>query len=83
MDPKVYNDGDVDREKLIKNQIDIEYLTHLIFLPSFDFDSYECLDASKLRPSIMEEFKKKQVEVILGFSGENSGSHFHEGDIAL
>ena len=33
MDPKVYNDGDVDKRKLIKNQIDISCLTHLIFAP--------------------------------------------------
>jgi hypothetical protein len=33
MDPKVYNDGDVDKRKLIKNQIDICCLTHLIFAP--------------------------------------------------
>jgi hypothetical protein len=83
MDPKVYNDGDVDKRKLIKNQIDISCLTHLIFCPQFEFAAYECLDPLKLRPSIVNEFRKKPVDVILGFSGENSGGSFHEGDIAL
>ena len=33
LDPKVYNEGNLDRDKLIKNQIDIGYITHLIFFP--------------------------------------------------
>lgn len=74
MDPKVYNDGDVDKRKLIKNQIDICCLTHLIFAPQFEFATYECLDSTKLRPSIISEFNKKPVDVILGFSGEHSGA---------
>ena len=82
IDPKVYNEGNLDRAKLIKNQIDIDYFSHLIFFPQFEFDSYTCLDPQKLRPKLAEEFKKKKVDVILGFAGEGSET-FNEGDIAL
>lgn len=82
LDPKVFNESNLNREKLIKNEIDIEYITHLIFFPQFEFDSYSCLDHNLLRPSIAEEFKKKKVHVILGFGGEGDQS-FNEGDIAL
>ena len=44
IDPKVYNEGNLDRDKLIKNQIDIDYISHVIFFPQFEFDSYTCLD---------------------------------------
>lgn len=44
MDPKYYEDGKIDREKLIINSIDIAYLSHMIFFPEFVFDTYEFLD---------------------------------------
>lgn len=44
MDPKTYEEGKIDREKLIVNEIDIQFLSHLIFFPDFVFDTYEFLD---------------------------------------
>ena len=81
MDPKVYLEGNLLSDKLIKNKIDIEFLSHMIILPTFDFDSYECLDPLKLKASIADEFSRKTIEVILGFS-ECDGA-FKEADIAI
>ena len=80
LDPKVFNEGSISKEKLIKNVIDLEYLSHIIFIPGFEFESYSSLDPSKLRPKIADEFSKKQVEVILGFYEHHQ---FKESDIAI
>ena len=48
MDPKSYEEGEIDRKKLIVNEIDTQYLSHLIFFPDFVFDTYEYLDIKKL-----------------------------------
>jgi hypothetical protein len=48
MDPKTFEEGKIDREKLIVNEIDIQFLSHLIFFPDFVFDTYEFLDIKKL-----------------------------------
>lgn len=80
LDPKVFNEGSIKKEKLIKNVIDLEFLSHLIFIPFFEFESYSSLDPSRLRPKIADEFSKKQVQVILGFYER---SDFKESDIAM
>jgi len=47
--PKAYEASNViDREKLIANCIDIDFLSHLIFIPDFLFDSYELFDVKKV-----------------------------------
>ena len=33
LDPTIYEEGNIDREKLIVNSIDIQYLSHIIFFP--------------------------------------------------
>ena len=48
IDPKTYDEGNIDKEKLIVNAIDVEYLSHLIFFPDFVFDCYEYFDIKKL-----------------------------------
>lgn len=71
LDPKVYHEEDLDRDRLVLNQIDRQFLSHLIFIPHFDFDSFKCLDLQKVRENeyiIREELKKKKVEIILGFN---------------
>jgi len=83
IDPKAYNEGSIDESRLIKNKIDIRFLTHLIFLPQFEFSTFECLNLQKLSPSIAEDFKKKDVEVIIGFTGDPNDSTFREADIAI
>ena len=89
MDPKTFEDGKIDREKLIVNEIDIQYLSHLIFFPDFVFDTYEYLDIKKLsqlNPNIIQEFESKKIEIILGFSSYGYGGgkvEFGEADIAL
>lgn len=51
---------------MIANKIDIDFLSHLIFIPKFIFDSYEMFDVSKLkndnnsrRQAIVKEMKQK------------------------
>ena len=89
LDPVVYEEGNIDREKLIVNNIDIQYLSHIIFFPQFAFNCYACLDLKKIKeqnPDIIEEFKRREVEAIIGFSSDsivNSGDTFYEHDIAL
>jgi hypothetical protein len=78
MEPEVYNDGSIDQEKLIINKIDTEFLSHIIFIPQFEFGTLECLDPNKLRGSVISEFRKKEVEMVIKFSDEIA-----DGDIAL
>ena len=48
LEPKAYEADNVDQEKLIVNRIDIDFLSHLIFMPDFVFDSYELFDIKKV-----------------------------------
>jgi len=43
LDPKRLEKGEIDKDKLVVNVIDIIYLNHLIFFPKESFDAYECL----------------------------------------
>mmetsp|Transcript_35897 Transcript_35897/g.55112 ORF Transcript_35897/g.55112 Transcript_35897/m.55112 type:complete len:145 (-) Transcript_35897:3399-3833(-) len=89
LDSGIYEDGNIDREKLIVNQIDIQFLSHIIFFPQFPFNCYQFLDVTKIKesnPNLIEEFKNREVEIILGFSKQSiydNGDSFHEHDIAL
>jgi len=83
IEPKAYNEGSIDESKLIKNKIDIRFLTHLIFFPQFEFSTFECLNLQKLNPSIAEDFKKKEVEVIIGLTRGPNDFAFREADIAI
>ena len=49
LDPKAYESNNIDQEKLIVNRIDIDFLSHLIFMPDFVFDSYELFDIKKVQ----------------------------------
>ena len=54
-EPSVFESGKVvDKERLIVNRIDIDFLSHLIFFPNFLFDSYELFDVYKLRTEYTE-----------------------------
>ena len=45
-----YEEGAMlNAERLIANKIDIDFLSHLIFIPKFIFDSYELFDVAKLK----------------------------------
>ena len=73
MDPKVYNDGDVDKRKLIKNQIDISCLTHLIFVPSFEFSFWKIEHIPETSMYILQKHTAKFSR--LSDSRSNTGSH--------
>ena len=49
MRPQEYEDGIKNKNKLIANKIDMDFVAHLIFLPNFSFDGYEHFDLKKLR----------------------------------
>jgi hypothetical protein len=72
MDPKPFDEGSIDESKLIKNRIDLDYLSHIIFFPKFEFSTFECLNVSKLNSSMIDDFKKRQVDVILGFMDDSN-----------
>lgn len=63
--PEPYEEGNIlIAERLIANKIDIDFLSHLIFIPKFIFDSYEMFDVNKLkndnnsrRQAIVKEMK--------------------------
>lgn len=82
MDPEVFNKGLTDRKsKLIINNIDIlEQLSHIIFFPKFEFNSYEILNHHKITPQFQREFEQKKIDIIIGFKGING---FKESDIAV
>ena len=70
MEPKQYDAGEINKDKLVVNKIDVEYLSHLIFFPEFVFDSYEFLDVKRIasqNPNMVDEFKMKKCKVIIGF----------------
>ena len=52
--PQEYEDGIKNKNKLIANKIDMDFLAHLIFLPNFSFDGYEHFDLKKLREQSQE-----------------------------
>ena len=47
--PEAYESGVLKEDKLIANKIDVDFLSHLIFLPDFIFDSYELFDVKRLQ----------------------------------
>jgi hypothetical protein len=50
LDPQAFESKNViDQDKLIVNCIDIDFLTHIIFMPDFVFDSYELFDVKKVQ----------------------------------
>ena len=65
--PKPFIEGSIDETKIIKNRIDLDYLSHIIFFPKFEFNTFECLNIAKVTPSMVDDFRKKEVEVIIGF----------------
>lgn len=84
LDPKKLEKGEIDKEQLIKNEIDIDYLSHLIFFPKDSQDAYDCQnqhwDVKKLAPGFDKRLASKKVEVIIGFMQKKQ---FKEKDIAL
>jgi len=78
--PEEYAEGSTDRAKLVKNEIDMQYFSHIVLLPGFVFESYEKLDIAKLDEAVKYEFLAKPVQMILGFKPVGS---FNEADIAL
>jgi hypothetical protein len=49
LDPQCYETANIDQDKLVINKIDIEYLSHLIFMPDFHFECYELFDVKKVK----------------------------------
>ena len=50
LSPDAYEDGNVIQpDRLIANRIDVDFLSHLIFMPKFTFDSYELFDVNRLK----------------------------------
>ena len=50
LDPKAFENEVIDQAKLVKNSIDIDFLSHLILFPEdFIFDSYYAIDLKKLK----------------------------------
>ena len=48
LEPKAYQARNMIKDKIVKNRIDIEFLSHLIFLPDFQFDAYTLFDVKKV-----------------------------------
>lgn len=44
LDPKKLDKGELDKEKVIVNVIDINFLNHLIFFPKDSQDAYDCIN---------------------------------------
>lgn len=84
LDPKKLEKGELDKDQLIKNTIDIDYLNHLIFFPKDSQDAYDCMnqhwDLKKLAKDFDRRLANKKVEVIIGFQQKKQ---FNEKDIAL
>lgn len=50
LDSDAYEDGTIlKQDRLITNNIDIDFLSHLIFIPKFIFDSIELFDVAKVK----------------------------------
>ena len=50
------------KDKLVVNRIDIEFLSHLIFMPDFKFDAYTLFDVKKvgaISKSLITELKSR------------------------
>lgn len=57
---EAYEDGSMlIADRLIANKIDIDFLSHLIFIPKFIFDSYEMFDVSKLKKD--ENYRRQAI----------------------
>ena len=74
LNAEMYEGGNFQKQELISNKIDIDFLSHLIFIPKFIFDSYELFDVHKLsndhshrRQTIVQDLKKKPCKIIIGF----------------
>lgn len=75
---------------LIKNSIDVSYISHIIFQP-FDLkDQYECLkqlaDPKSMDIDFSKQLENKKIEMILGFNRKQiigKRESFNENDIAL
>ena len=71
LDPKKIDKGEIDKDKVIVNVIDIAYLHHLIFFPKETQDAYDCVnqhwDLKKLAKDFDKRLQTKKVEVIIGF----------------
>jgi hypothetical protein len=87
MDVKAFEAGTTDQKKLVKNSIDIDFLSHIILFPqAFTFESVLLIDLlklstnDKLRLNQVGDFKNKRCKVILGFE---THKEFNESDIAL
>ena len=78
--PERYAEGSKDRGKLVKNEIDMQYFSHIILMPDFVFDSYEKLDISRLDEAVKYEFQGRKVYMIIGFKPVGN---FNEADIAI
>lgn len=89
--PDAYETGDIVADKLIVNRIDADFLSHLIFMPEFVFDSYELFDVNKLRNdtearrnALISDLKQKPCKAIIGFKQNLFGRFkFNESDIAI
>ena len=41
LDPKRFDAGEIDKEKLVVNIIDIDYLSHIVFIPKESLVAFE------------------------------------------
>ena len=44
LDPKKLDKGELDKDKVIVNVIDIDFLDHFIFYPKENEDAYDCMN---------------------------------------
>ena len=43
MKKKEYEDGEIDKDKLIRNKININCISHFIIFPKFEYHQIKCL----------------------------------------
>ena len=86
MDEKEYEKGTIEQEKLVVNNIDLQYLSHMILLPQFSFQQFELMDIKKIKKedkSVIEGLRSKKCEIIIGFRDQSMSQDFKEADIAF
>lgn len=59
LDPKKIDKGEIDKDKVIVNVIDIDYLNHLIFLPKESQDAYDCVNQHWDIKKLAKDFDKR------------------------
>ena len=64
MKKKEYDDGEIDKDKLLRNKIHIDCVSHFIIFPQFDIYQIKCLKLASIendRQKFVEDWTRKKV----------------------